>query len=1056
MPLWAAHSNDQVEIVQLLINAGADFNEIDFDRSLHRACLKGNAEMVKVVINAGANVNKTSDGKGLLWEACSRSHVEIVELLINAGAKVNKTDGTGRRLLWEACCKGDVKIVKLLIDAGADINESDNGRRLLWEACCKGHVEIFKLLIDAGADVTKTDSQKNSLLHLIAKDSNEEIVVSGCTQVELLKVIISQDHSLIDRANKDDVLPHEITCATEVMQFLFDSWTSYRYYELYSRGTTKPEKLKVCVIGEARAGKTTLIKTLRNINWRKGGDDERTASMEVSVAKVKSAGELVFCDFAGQSFFHKTHGLFFSESTTAFLLVADLTKSDNDLLRSSHYFCSFVKCSVIFTEKAYFLVIGSKSDMLSVRLETLQIRLRHLVTYLRLTFGRWFIFCEDFFVLNCRDRSSKTLSHLRKNIGLVKALAIKTAKEVPIIVKETSESFLPTLRNPFQRQSFLAIARSLLSSKSKAEKAEVRAKTLLALKRNRLITETEQACAVRHMKASVFKQLLVECVYPGLTDQVQNLLVEFLQGIGEVLAIKDSIILDPSWLCRNVIGPLLSPVDFPVSLSCFPPGTATKEKIKSALEIFNGRKWDNIDETISLLSHLEICYLVPGKSDTYQFPALLEEQRSSEVWQENPEMTVYVGRRIKRLEETDIITPGTMPFLQCHVRNAACFRGLEPIVWQGGLMIKATIDGVSVEGMIGLTQEDKSLDFVVRGPQHSERECMKLLTDLKNTGEKILREKSPGMDRCLWYISCTELKQLKESPLAYKETTINEKIKNSSKSSASVSEGTVKDSLKDLLAFPDNHINFLSYRNLRVIQKCLEKDVEGTKALSKYLQGLSLVDKAESESAETLIFLWSENLSATAECLAAAARKANLLYLLALLHSDGAIELLAEEKELAEKDLEFIQENPPSNIRESRFVEQTDTKPTTSFSQKSAALKEQGTEHACLFDDEYLDTPVTSRERFEASRRIQSIWKQIGRVLEPEPYKHYDLHTFGDKRSDMEAALEMLDAWADNFGARATRRRLIDAMKYLGYSAEVAEIFQGGGGGALKSSKSHS
>ena len=43
----------------------------------------------------------------------------------------------------------------------------------------------------------------------------------------------------------------------------------------------------------------------------------------------------------------------------------------------------------------------------------------------------------------------------------------------------------------------------------------------------------------------------------------------------------------------------------------------------------------------------------------------------------------------------------------------------------------------------------------------------------------------------------------------------------------------------------------------------------------------------------------------------------------------------------------------------------------------------------------------------------------------------------------MEAALEMLDAWADNFGARATRRRLIDAMKYLGYSAEVAEIFQG-------------
>ena len=203
------------------------------------------------------------------------------------------------------------------------------------------------------------------------------------------------------------------------------SQTQYRYHKLYSQGTTKPEKFKVCVIGKARAGKTTVIKTLCNIDWRKGGDDERTASMDVSLANVKFAGELVFCDFAGQSFFHKTHGLFFSESTTAFLLVVDLTKNDDDLQRSSHYFCSYVKCSVVFTEKAYFLVIGSKSDMLSSRLETLRVRVRHLVTYLRLTFGRWFNFCEDFFVLNCRDRSSRTLNLLRKAIGDVKALVIK-------------------------------------------------------------------------------------------------------------------------------------------------------------------------------------------------------------------------------------------------------------------------------------------------------------------------------------------------------------------------------------------------------------------------------------------------------------------------------------------------------------------------------------------------------------------------------------------------------------------------------------------------------
>ena len=36
------------------------------------------------------------------------------------------------------------------------------------------------------------------------------------------------------------------------------------------------------------------------------------------------------------------------------------------------------------------------------------------------------------------------------------------------------------------------------------------------------------------MNAFVFKQLLVNSIWPGLSDQVQDLLVEFLQGIGEV------------------------------------------------------------------------------------------------------------------------------------------------------------------------------------------------------------------------------------------------------------------------------------------------------------------------------------------------------------------------------------------------------------------------------------------------------------------------------------------------------------------------------------------
>ena len=361
--------------------------------------------------------------------------------------------------------------------------------------------------------------------------------------------------------------------------------------------------------------------------------------------------------------------------------------------------------------------------------------------------------------------------------------------------------------------------------------------------------------------------------------------------------IQDRIILDPTWLCQNIIGPLLCPSDsaFQVSLCCSPPGTTTNDDIQSALEAFSKRKWENIDETIQLLCHLEICYELPGKQNTYRFPALLKSKRPSDVWTENSEMTIYAGRRVRRAEETDIITPGTMAFLQCHVHNVPCFRGLEPVVWQDGLMIRNTINGFLVEGMIRLQEEDKALDFVARGPVNSERECLKLLNNLMKTGKEILRKRSPGTESRLWYISSTELKQLKEFPLAYEKATIDEKIETSIKSSDSVSNGTVIDNLRDLLALGDNHIDYLSRNTLSAIMMCLEKDDAGLKALKGHLPGLSKADQVQCNTAAELLSTWSTNVIATTQHFAEAAKRSRLLYILALLHGDGAIELSAEE-----------------------------------------------------------------------------------------------------------------------------------------------------------------
>ena len=250
--------------------------------------------------------------------------------------------------------------------------------------------------------------------------------------------------------------------------------------------------------------------------------------MEVSKTAIKSVGDAIFCDFAGQPYFHKTHGLFFSESTTVFLLVVDLTKSNSELQESSFYLCAFVKCSVGLTElkKAFLIVIGSRKDELQ-NLENGEMKLRELVVNLRQTYGRWFSVHAKSFVLNCRERSSKTLELLKQAIREVKTLVIevitflnvgrflnsfslikKISKDVPLIVEAAVTSFLPTLRDPFYRLR-PSVKERIFAYFSENEKTkEIREKTLSNLRKRSLIPKSEKAS---HITTTGIHLLLIYC-----------------------------------------------------------------------------------------------------------------------------------------------------------------------------------------------------------------------------------------------------------------------------------------------------------------------------------------------------------------------------------------------------------------------------------------------------------------------------------------------------------------------------------------------------------------
>ena len=163
--MYAIISSSDIEVVKFLIDNGANVNlkSNDSETALMNAYIRGTKELVELLINSGADVNlidfnlKDNYGRTKLMEASEIGNKEAVELLINAGARVNEIDNDGNTALFYACRLRDytifdkkcLKLVKFLIDNGADVNIKNNvGQTPL--SVSSGKVE--KLLRKSGAN----------------------------------------------------------------------------------------------------------------------------------------------------------------------------------------------------------------------------------------------------------------------------------------------------------------------------------------------------------------------------------------------------------------------------------------------------------------------------------------------------------------------------------------------------------------------------------------------------------------------------------------------------------------------------------------------------------------------------------------------------------------------------------------------------------------------------------------------------------------------------------------------------------------------------------------
>jgi cytohesin len=117
------------------------------------------------LIAAGARVNeKGPAGRTALH--CANDQLDVIQLLIDQGADVNARDQDGASPLDEAVWYGSFDTVALLLAHGARLNESESktGATPINEAAYKGHTRLVEYLLQFKPDIETPDRKGYSPL----------------------------------------------------------------------------------------------------------------------------------------------------------------------------------------------------------------------------------------------------------------------------------------------------------------------------------------------------------------------------------------------------------------------------------------------------------------------------------------------------------------------------------------------------------------------------------------------------------------------------------------------------------------------------------------------------------------------------------------------------------------------------------------------------------------------------------------------------------------------------------------------------------------------------
>ncbi|XP_062506502.1 death-associated protein kinase 1-like isoform X3 [Corticium candelabrum] len=736
----AVRNNEGDEVDRLLI-LGASPNACDDGWPvLLDACNRRSYSVCKLLVERGADVNKSTLGRTVLMWVAKYGNDEMVDFLLSSNADAGMKEKDGRTAVDWAMLGGHMSTAGRLVLATQRVENVTVEHRFLvlhW-ACKNKRDDVIKTIVKLGTEV-KDDSGR-TLLHYAAQYDSRDVV-------ELLLA----NKADADASDKDGKRPYQLADG-ELRRRLRKAIDEQKYAVLFAEGTVRPEIIKLCFIGSEGAGKTTLMEALKR-GWFKriftnenqaddpDCEEERTIGINVMIALIPGVGLVSLWDHAGQKQFHKTHGLFFSASNSFFILLVSLRRvkeerwcSAEELRDEVQYWLSFLRSSLDGEFIPTVLIMASRGDYDRDGQRVSQGLLQRVLDCIRELFKGMINIIQECLVIDCRRSSSPEMEQLRKLLRGVKQQLEESAPLYPRLCQPVVSKLLPSLRKK-QKDPFMEKATLM-------EKIE------------------QEAC-------------------PGQEKKVVEKVVGFLDHSGEIAVVGDVAALNPVCLHQYAIGPIVASEDFKWRVkSERNDGMVTRDEAETAIKHYlRDHKIAvqlNTDKVLAINKSLGICFKVEGREeDTYMFPALLPPKDLSVMWEKDESKKVYVGRRQVCSSQTTIFSPSTFCMFQSRVCTTL---DPEARLWRDGLILSqgSTVHNL-IECLVAMIDPVRSVDFVCRGGNQTEGECISLLDTVMSLWRDMLDSYSPFTKYQTEYLSRKHLEEHKE--LKQVTTYSEEKIK---------------------------------------------------------------------------------------------------------------------------------------------------------------------------------------------------------------------------------------------------------------------------------------